>query len=125
MPMNENINIQYNDWGATLKIKDGNKLADPEILNMVKSMINQLRHVDKKRLLIFGMENIALKETVDLYQEIDLFEKLGGNGFKVAFVAPHRVNDEHAKFAELVGVNRGILIKYLASEKEAILWLMS
>ncbi len=122
--MEENIVIIEEEWGASLKIKDGTKLQDQSVLAKVTKMISDLREKNKRKIMILGMENMKDKATVNVYQEIEMFQKLGGNGFKVAFLAPHRVNDENAKFAELVGLNRGVFIQYFAQKEEALAWLL-
>ncbi|MEI6021001.1 MAG: hypothetical protein WCR21_07715, partial [Bacteroidota bacterium] len=108
-----------------IKVQDGTKLQNKEVLDRVITMINLLREKNKKKILILGMDNHKDKTTVNVYQEIELSQKLGGNGFKVAFLAPHRMEDNNAKFAELVGSNRGVQIKYFAEYSEAENWLIS
>lgn len=123
--MKNNIIINEEVWGASIKVQDGTKLQNKEVLDRVITMINLLREKNKKKILILGMDNHKDKTTVNVYQEIELFQKLGGNGFKVAFLAPHRMEDNNAKFAELVGSNRGVQIKYFAEYSEAENWLIS
>jgi hypothetical protein len=122
--MSETFTIIDMEWGARLLIEDGAVLDDESIRTKTKSLLDRLRKNNKKRILIDATNNISYKSVMNLYYEAEQFQKIGGFGFRVAVIAPHRFNTDNTNFFETLGYNRGFTVKYFKDNDEALKWLL-
>jgi hypothetical protein len=80
-------------------------------------------HAVQCRRILLKRDIPTMLSTTDLYFATAHFASII-SGLRVAVVNPHAVNDKGSMFAEVVGRNRGALIKMFKDEAEAEQWLL-
>lgn len=119
------LTITETEWGVSMEIADGTYLNDNSVLTRINQLIMNLKEKAKRKILIDRTKNRTTKSVVGLFEEVELFRKLGGTGFRVALIAPDKFDNENSKFVENAGMNRGIFVKYFRNCDEAMQWLLN
>lgn len=122
--MTDKVTIAHTDWGASLLVNPGADLADKNLHQVVKELLTHLRKVGKMKIIMEENRPSDIKSITHLYQEARNFMLAGGSGFKVAMVAPAKVDKENSKFYVNACFNRGFEVKYFSLRNEAMLWLL-
>ena len=91
-------------------------------IEYLEDLVKHCDAVQCKRIMLRRDIPVMLS-TTDLYFATTRFAEIIP-GLRVAIVNPHAGNDPGAKFAEVVGRNRGALLRLFKDEDEAERWLL-
>jgi hypothetical protein len=110
-------------WGLEVVMKKDITIDNSSVLEIIKHIISKCKEIDKKRILITATTTLIKVSFMQLFNGVELIQKLNGAGFRIAIIVSYIPNNENSKFVETVGVNRAIFIQYFIDKDSAVEWL--
>jgi len=112
------------EWGLDVTMKKYAIVDDISFIEIVKHVSQKCNEIEKKRILVdfttFEQKVAFLK----LFEAVNVSKQIVGPGLRLAFIAPHLVNNENSRFVENVGYNRAVDIEYFYDRETAKEWLL-
>ena len=123
--LDQEMSITETDWGFHIVMRKGISFEDGHLLRRIINLMDICKARGKNKLLIDASTTRRNATGFELFQGIELMQRLGCSGFRIANVTPHPANDRDSRFVNTAGYNRGISINYFLNEGEAIEWLLN
>jgi hypothetical protein len=111
------------DWGLNVVLKENAVIDDNNIFPVINLILDKCKEFRKNKVCIVAT---TVKRRVSIFKLLDVAELIKKEcpRMRIAFIAPHLVDNESSKAMETFSFNRGVYIQYFRDKDTAMEWLL-
>jgi hypothetical protein len=115
--------INITEWGLNVVLKDNVIIDDKNIFPTITLILDKCKEYKKNKVFIDALTVNRHVSVLKLLEVAELISKECSR-LKIAFVAPHLVDNSDSKAMETFSFNRGVYIQYFRDKDTAMEWLL-